>query len=1569
MNKRLVFIAVALLAAFPVLASQSDITPRPNENLKDYKLRVEAYFAPLIAERGLAALLEDEGSEYNEYRRLLQFWEPRLYPHGDFREQFRRDALNYLPKRRRAARHDEDDRAPQSLADGVLPNNAPWQELGPRSKPAGTVGSEGTGPTELIVFYGPSPSRMLCGSNEGGLFYSTNGGLTWSKTGTDTGIGRSGVGAVVFHPTDYRTWFAASGSYHIRGAPGYIGYSGGIFRTTDEGATWSQVARHSQIGDSWTRVFKLVIDPSNANQLWAATSAGLYVTKNALSASPSWTAVPALQGRYIYDLELRPGNSSWLYAALAINPNPPTNWRYVYSSDGGATWQDVQNPPASAATAVALTIEVSPARAENLYMVTIAKNGSADLHIYDFASATASLVYSGAFIDMGGGHGFGVDPFNPNEIFLSQGAAGRRYTAGATPLFVQFQNAHSGGTYHADIEDLIPHPLNANEVWMCHHGGVSVSFDNGATWQDRSNGLGTAMVLRMAAAANDPGSLALGNDHDGSILTTSPWQEPWTPSWKQLPFSYCDGMRPLISPSGQYIWHACSPGSWYRSTNFGAGFSGNSPPYSPDWIAEGVLNRVTTAQFRVSTAAGGHTIMRSTDSGNSWSQIADFGARYPAASYFIWKAYTPETSGETLVVHLLESTSGNLQNHLLRTTIASQSPAAVKMSWVELPIPVDRWLSDVDFDPADPDILYLTYATSTPFLNNPAGKEMVFRYDYNTIAPGANYVCPSGPCRDLTQNLPNAGAGEDALAVERTGGGLYVATDYGVYYSNDVTRNSGNGWTKIGAGFPNVSSNGVDIHQTNKKIRVGTRGRGVWEHDLVATLSGTLFHDLNHNGVRDPGEPPLAGWTIRLDDASGASTIVTTGANGGYTFSALAAGSFQVTEVVPVGWTRTFPASGAHTVSLAAGVVSAGIDFGNDLLARGSCVPPPPYMVAWWTFDEQTGPLAQDHAGFDNTGTHQAAPQVITGKVERALRFNGTTQSVEVQSHPELNVGTGDFTIDAWVRSSRLGLQTILDKRDTPLRGYSLFVFNGRLGFQMSDRPGTDVCSTNNATSACTNWVAPVGSKSVTDGQWHHVAAAVDRDNSSGGLLYVDGTIVLVFDPTIRELSLDNGGPLRIATTSLSTSSWQGDIDEVALFKRALGGSEVQSIYKADRYGQCSGFYSCNPQCVVNDLNGGKVVFSSDRVTPPQLFVQPVGALTLPRQLTTDFFGARHPKWSRNGKYVVYITADVIVGAPNNQVDALVVIDDGVSPNVHLTVHANDFGGTGLGYPQWSDDGKSIVVLVFKSSGRRALGLIEFTAPYDFNQETDRVLLDDFLQNINPGEPVFSLDGQTVYFAADSNQAPPASLFSMPVAVGAGGPSLFLYGKGVPVTSVFAPSLSPDGTRLMFNTELYKTDPNTFLDEEIYELDLVNRQLTLITNEAGNQYGFFAKNGAGEFLLQSSTSQTAQYELFLQHNGMRVPLYVGDPQNLWKDAGDWWKPPCSGGTILWSGTEPVGCKFPSFGAEQTSLCASWGQVPTPGTASCAVCLAAPWLPQTTWSGLTEGADASTAQPADLSCLH
>src|SRR5207244_5561637 len=99
-----------------------------------------------------------------------------------------------------------------------------------------------------------------------------------------------------------------------------------------------------------------------------------------------------------------------------------------------------------------------------------------------------------------------------------------------------------------------------------------------------------------------------------------------------------------------------------------------------------------------------------------------------------------------------------------------------------------------------------------------------------------------------------------------------------------------------------------------------------------ASISGVKFVDTNGNGVMDSGETGLAGVTIQAKTPAGDTLSTTTGANGAFSFTGLAAGTYVLSEIVPSGYTRTTPAApGTVSVTVTAGQNATGVLFGNQL--------------------------------------------------------------------------------------------------------------------------------------------------------------------------------------------------------------------------------------------------------------------------------------------------------------------------------------------------------------------------------------------------------------------------------------------------------------------------------------------------------------------------------------------------------------------------------------------------------------------------------------------------------------
>jgi hypothetical protein len=127
-------------------------------------------------------------------------------------------------------------------------------------------------------------------------------------------------------------------------------------------------------------------------------------------------------------------------------------------------------------------------------------------------------------------------------------------------------------------------------------------------------------------------------------------------------------------------------------------------------------------------------------------------------------------------------------------------------------------------------------------------------------------------------------------------------------------------------------------------------------------------------------------------------------------------------------------------------------------------------------------------------------------------------------------------------------------------KGYSFYLYNQYLGLQLAD----DAAAPGYANYGVPTMVVPA------DGQWHFVAAAVSRASTFGVQFTLDNQSMMAPYSSARNGSLANASPLRIGMATIGNgNSFNGSIDEVEFFRRAVTQVEWQTIYNAGTSGTC----------------------------------------------------------------------------------------------------------------------------------------------------------------------------------------------------------------------------------------------------------------------------------------------------------------------------------------------------------------------------------------------------------------
>jgi hypothetical protein len=195
--------------------------------------------------------------------------------------------------------------------------------------------------------------------------------------------------------------------------------------------------------------------------------------------------------------------------------------------------------------------------------------------------------------------------------------------------------------------------------------------------------------------------------------------------------------------------------------------------------------------------------------------------------------------------------------------------------------------------------------------------------------------------------------------------------------------------------------------------------------------------------------------------------------------------------------------------------------------------------VGAWGFDETSGATAQDVSGSSNTGSISGAKRVA-GKYGGALSFDGVNDMVSVADSNSLDLSKA-LTLEAWVKPSKLdGMwRTAVIKEQTSQLCYALYAGN------KSGKPSGHVYSGGDAALASANAIAL--------SKWTHVATTWDGSTLR---MYVNGTQVA--SSALSGTATTSSRPLRIGGNNVWTEWFNGLIDEVRVYNRALSPDEVK---------------------------------------------------------------------------------------------------------------------------------------------------------------------------------------------------------------------------------------------------------------------------------------------------------------------------------------------------------------------------------------------------------------------------
>lgn len=689
--------------------------------------------------------------------------------------------------------------------------NDRWQSVGPQN-----VG----GRTLALAFHPTDPDIIFAGSASGGLWKTTTAGKgsdAWQEI--PTGFPVLGVSTIAIDPKHPDTMYIGTGEvYSIFDVtqPGEINrltrgtYGIGILKTTDGGATWEKSLDWTL--DDLRGVQTIAFDPEDSQVLYAATTEGLYQSTNG---GENWNRI--LNFRMAVDVVVKPDNPNTIFVTvgnLNFNNNSLRSGIYV-STNKGQSFRQVTNglPRVFSGKAMMAFSESNPQIVYASIQVIALSSNQATTPLGLYRSLDGGLTWEQrnntnvAIFQGWYSHDIAIDPSDPNNIiyvgvdtwksenggaFFTKKSDWSKWTFGTLP------NSGPDGPadyVHADIHAAYYHPLKESHVYLATDGGIFVSEDGGESFESRNEGyITTQFYPRFDNSTFDTIGIIGGTQDNATYLRLA------TNSWSRVVGG--DGMSAYFDLEDPEILYASAQGLFLtRSNDGGQNFQPILPSFAEnEFAAFNGPYAISPSAPNILCTAGRH-FYKSLDRGNNWTEVSNGAIDFDNVVLNITIA--PNRSNLIYISTVPDPFSGLSSPNIFRSLDSGQT-------WDKLTGLPNAVCKDIAIDPTDEAIIYAVYSGF--------GDAHVFKSENS----GDSWENIDGNLPDIPTNT--------ILIDPLNSNDIYIGNDLGVYYSGD----QGGNWQLWSEGLPDATLVvDLDISPLNRKLRVATHGRGIYERDLA----------------------------------------------------------------------------------------------------------------------------------------------------------------------------------------------------------------------------------------------------------------------------------------------------------------------------------------------------------------------------------------------------------------------------------------------------------------------------------------------------------------------------------------------------------------------------------------------------------------------------------------------------------------------------------------------------------------------------------------------------------------
>ena len=697
-------------------------------------------------------------------------------------------------------------------------------------------------------------TTVYVGAASGGVWKSLDGGTTFKPVFDKQAV--QSIGAIALDPSNPRTVWVGTGEAWTRNS---VSVGDGIYRSTDGGDTWTNLGLPES-----ERIVRILVHPHSSStvyvcvpgKLWSdSKDRGVYKTTDG---GATWSQI--LAGANLSTgcsgLAMDPKNpdtllagmwdfrrKGWTFRSGGEGPDAPSASGMYRTIDGGKHWTTISgNKGLPAGPWGRVEIEIAPSDGRVVYALVEGKASS----LYRSADGGATweprdhsqmMVWRPFYFAR-----LVIDPTNPNRLFKPD-----------LGLIVSEDGGNSfspsGGGSHGDWHDLWIDPGNPRHVIGGDDGGLWISHDGGNRWW-KSNNLPISQFYHVSVDAEDPYQVYGGLQDNSSWVGPSAYPGGITNNrWENI--NGGDGFWAIVDPTDPGAIYAESQGGYLARVDRKTLASRDIQPKANyheklrfNWNTP--LHASPTRKGTI--YIGGQVLFRSRDRGDSWERISpDLTTNDPT------KQQQEKPGGVTI-----DNSSAEMH-----TTIyaISESPKDANTIWVGTDdgnVQLTRtgggaWTNVTANLPGLPPASWVSWIEASRFDAGTAYAAFD-RHTFGDMAPWVYRTTDFG--KTWTRIVsPDKGVRGYAHVIKedlQAKALLYVGTELGLWVSVDA----GATWAALKPGnFPAVAVREIALQPREDDLVLATHGRGIWIVDDLRALRALSQKTLQQQTAFLPARP------------------------------------------------------------------------------------------------------------------------------------------------------------------------------------------------------------------------------------------------------------------------------------------------------------------------------------------------------------------------------------------------------------------------------------------------------------------------------------------------------------------------------------------------------------------------------------------------------------------------------------------------------------------------------------------------------------------------------------------